>query len=129
VKDVDINITLERIAQNFQLSYKGVDIFNLDLHDFEYLDGETALTASRFLHDFENPAIVRNKEVKYYTLPAQVLTKIVFNDLLPKLREYSHVWGYAPLLIYCLLKSDRQKASTRISKEMWIDVTAFAIPL
>jgi len=45
--------------------------------------------------------------VKYYTLTTQVLTKIVFYNLLPKSREYSHARGSAPLLIYFLLKSIR----------------------
>jgi len=62
VKNVDINTTLERFTRNFQLSSEGVDIFNLDLHDFEYPDGETALTASRFLYNDENPTLIRNEE-------------------------------------------------------------------
>ena len=45
--------------------------------------------------------------MKYYTLFAQVLTKIVYNNLLPKSGEYSDAWGRAPLLIYCLLKCIR----------------------
>ena len=40
-------------------------------------------------------------------LTAQVLTKIVFYNLLPKAGEYSHGWGSAPLLIYYLLKGIR----------------------
>ena len=42
--------------------------------------------------------------MKYYTLTAQVLTKIVFYNLLSKSGEYSHAQDSAPLLIYCLLK-------------------------
>ena len=45
--------------------------------------------------------------MKYYTLTAQVLAKIVFYNLLPKSVEYSHAQGSAPLLIYCLLKGIR----------------------
>ena len=45
--------------------------------------------------------------MKYYALTAQVLTKIVFYNLLPKSGEYSHTWGSAPLLIYCRLKGIR----------------------
>ena len=45
--------------------------------------------------------------MKYYTLTAQVLAKIVFFNLLPKLGEYSHAQGSAPLLIYYLLKGIR----------------------
>jgi len=45
--------------------------------------------------------------VNYYTLTAQVLTKIVFYNLLPKSGEYSHARGSASLLIYCLLKGIR----------------------
>jgi len=52
-------------------------------------------------------ALVRNEEVKYYTLTAQVLTKIIFYNLLPKSGEYSHTRGSAPLLIYYLLKGIR----------------------
>ena len=31
----------------------------------------------------------------------------MFYNLLPKSEEYSHAWGFAPLLIYCLLKGIR----------------------
>jgi len=45
--------------------------------------------------------------VKYYTLTAQVLAKIVFYNLLPKSGEYNHARGSAPLVIYCLLRGIR----------------------
>ena len=50
---------------------------------------------------------MRNEELKLCTLTALVLAKIMFYNLLPKSREYSHAWGSTPLLIYCLLKSIR----------------------
>ena len=81
--NVDINISLEHFARIFKLSCDGAEIFYSDLHDFEYPDGESTLTASRLLHDDDNPGLVRNEEVKRYTLPAQVLAKIIFHDLLP----------------------------------------------
>ena len=65
------------------------------------------LHPSRLLHDDDNAALARNEEVKYCTLIAQVLVKIVFNNLLLKSKEYSHAWDCAPLLIYCLLKGIR----------------------
>ena len=73
VKNVDINISLEGFAQVLHLSCEGVDIFNIDFNDFEYLDGETALIASRLLHDDDNPALMRNEEVKYFILSDQVV--------------------------------------------------------
>jgi len=102
VKNVDINISLERFARIFKLSYEDVKVYRLDLHSFEYPDCENALTASRLLHDY-NPGLVRNEEVKHYTLPAQVIAKIMFHNLLLKSGEYSHAHGCSPLLIYCLL--------------------------
>jgi len=75
------------------LSCEGVDIYNVILNEFEYPNGESALTASLLLHDDENPALVKNDEVKYYTVTAQVLAKIVFYNLMPKSGEYSHAWG------------------------------------
>ena len=96
-KNVDINISLERIARIFKLSCVGVEVFHMDLHDFENPDGENALTASHLLHDDDNTSLMRNKEVKHYTLPAQVLAKIIFHNLLPKSGEYSHARGCAPL--------------------------------
>jgi len=99
----DINISLEKFASLLHLSCERVDIYNVDLHDFVYPEGESAHTASTLLHD-DNPDLVRNEEVKYYTLTAQVLAKIVFYNLLPKSGEYSHARGSAPLVIYCLLK-------------------------
>jgi len=62
----------------------------VDLHEFAYPDVEYIHTASILLHDDDNPALVRNEEVKYYTLTGQVLTKIIFYNLLPKSGEYSH---------------------------------------
>ena len=100
----DIDISLQEFAHLLHLSCEGEDIFNLDLHNFVYPDGESALTASTLLHGDDNPALVRNEEVRRYTLTAQVLAKIVFYNLLPKSGEYSHARGSAPLLIYCLLR-------------------------
>jgi len=73
----DINISLEKFAHLLHLSCEGVDVYNVDLHEFTYPDGEPAHTASILLQDDDNPALVRNEEVKYYTLTAQVLAKIV----------------------------------------------------
>jgi len=103
----DINISLDKFARLLRLSCEGVDIYNVDLNDFEYPDSESALTAFLLLHDDEKPILVRNGEVKYYTLPVQVLAKIVFYNLLPKLGEYSHARGSTPLLFYYLLKGIR----------------------
>ena len=103
----DTNISLDRFAHLLHLSCKGVDIYNIDIHDFEYPDDESAIISSLLLHDDDNPALVRNEKVKYYTLTAPVLTKIVFFNLLPKSVEYSHTRGSAPLLIYCLMKGIR----------------------
>ena len=64
----DINIFLDKFAHLLHLSYEGVDVYNVDLHEFAYLDGESAHTASTLLHDDDNPCLVRNEEVKYYTL-------------------------------------------------------------
>jgi len=103
----DIDISLQQFTHHLHLSCKGVDIYNVDLHDFKYPDGESTHTASTLLHDDDNLDLVRNEEVKYYTLTAQVLAKIVFYDFLPKSGEYSHARGSAPLVIYCLLKGIR----------------------
>jgi len=45
--------------------------------------------------------------VKYYTLTAQVVARIVFYNLVLKSGEYSHAQSSAPLLIYFLLKGIR----------------------
>ena len=55
----DIKIFLEKFTHLLHLSCEGVDIYNVDLHDFEYPDGESALTASLLLHDDDNPALVK----------------------------------------------------------------------
>jgi len=80
----DINISLDKFARLLLLSGEGVDIYNINLNDFEYPDGESALTDSLLLHNDENPILARKEEVKYYTLTVQVLTKIMFYDLFPK---------------------------------------------
>ena len=69
----------------------------MDLHKFEYPEGESALTASYLLNEDENLILARNEEVKYYTLTVQVHTKIVFYNLLSKSGEYSHARGSTPL--------------------------------
>ena len=78
----NIDMTLQEFACHLHLSCEGIDIYNFDLHDFEYPDGESAHTVSTLLHDDDNPGLARNEEVKYYTLTAQVLPKIVFYNLL-----------------------------------------------
>jgi len=103
----DITISVEKFSSLLYLSCEGVDIYNVDLHDFDYPNSESAYTASTPLHDNDNPGLVRNEEVKYYTLIAQVLAMIVFYNLLPKSGKYSHARGSAPLVIYCLLKGIR----------------------
>jgi len=80
----DIDISLQEFAHLLHLSCEGVDVYSLDLHDFEYPAGESALTASTLLHGDDNPGLVRNEEVRYYTLTAQVLAKIIFYNFLPK---------------------------------------------
>ena len=60
----------------------------------------------RLLNNDDNSGLVKNEEVKYYTLIVQVLIKIVFFNLLLKLGEYNHARDSAPL-IYCLLKGIR----------------------
>jgi len=67
---MDINISLNRFAHLLHLSFEGVDIYNIDLHEFEYPDSESAPITSLLLHDDDNPALVRNEEVKYYILTA-----------------------------------------------------------
>ena len=111
---IDINISLEKFACLLHHSFEGVDIHNVDLHDFAYLDGETALTVSQLFHSDENPGLARNEVIKYITLTAQVFTKIVFYNLLPKSRGYSHARRSAPLLIYCLMKGIRFNISKPI---------------
>jgi len=60
----DINISLENFASVLHLSCEEVDIYNFDLHDFEYPDGESAHTTSTLLHDDDNLGLVRNEEMR-----------------------------------------------------------------
>ena len=46
----DIDISLQEFARHLHLSCEEIDVYNLDLHDFVYSDGESALTASTMLH-------------------------------------------------------------------------------
>jgi len=86
------------------LSCGGVDVYTFDLHDYEYPDGESALTASTLIHGDDNPGLVRNEEVNKFTLTSQVLAKFIFYNILSKSGEYSNARGPVPLIIYCLLK-------------------------
>ena len=56
-----IDILLEGFAQILNLSCEGVDIFLLDFNDFEFPDGESALTASRLLHNDDNHGLVKKR--------------------------------------------------------------------
>ena len=103
VKSIDIDISLENFTRLLHLSCKGVDIHNVNLHDFEYQDGETDLTASLASRRWEVGSS-KERRGKVLHSHAQVLAKIVFYNLLPKSGEYCHAHGSAPLLIYCLLK-------------------------
>jgi len=96
------------------MSCEDVEVYHLNLHNFEYPDNEDALTASHLLYDDDNPGLVRNEEVKHYTLPSQVLAKIVYHNLLSKSGEYSHTRGCSPLLIYCLLRGNKVNISKLI---------------
>ena len=100
----DIDIPIARFADLLHLSSGGVDVYTFDLHDFEYPDGESALTASTLIHGDDNPGLVRNEEVNKFTLTSQVLAKFIFYNILPKSGEYSNARGSVPLIIYCLLK-------------------------
>ena len=106
VKGIDIDLSLEKFARLLHLSCNGVYIHNVDLHDFAYPNGETALIASQLLHDDENPGLVRNEEVKYYTLTTQVLAKIMFYNLLPNQENITmhkgplHVWTHILHIYY-----------------------------
>ena len=66
----DIDISLQEFADLLHLSCGGVDVYSFDLQDFEYPAGESALTALTLLHGSDNPGIVRNEEVRNYTLTA-----------------------------------------------------------
>ena len=56
----DIDISLQEFSRHLHLPCEGIDIYNLDLHDFTYPDGESALTASTLLHGDDNPGLVSN---------------------------------------------------------------------
>ena len=64
----DIDISLARFADLLHLSYGGVDVYTFDLNDFEYPNGESALTVSTLIHGDDNPGLVRNEEVNKFTL-------------------------------------------------------------
>jgi len=71
----NINISLDRFAHLLHLFYEGVDIYNVDLHEFDYPDDESVLTASLLLHDDDNPDLVRNEEVKFIHSPPKFYPK------------------------------------------------------
>ena len=82
VKGIDIDLSLEKFVCLLYLSCDGVDIHNIGLNDFAYPDGEIAIIISQLLHGDENSGLVKNEEVKYYSLITQVVAKIVFYNLL-----------------------------------------------
>jgi len=121
----DIDISLQEFAHHLHLSCEGDDIYNLDLHDFVYPDGESSHTASTLLHGDDNPGLVRNEEVKYYTLTAHVLAKIIFYNLLPKSGEYSHARGSVPLIIYCFCEA-LELSSPNLSSVIWFRIISLS---
>ena len=117
----EIDIPLDRFADLLHLSFGGVDVYSFDLHDFEYPDGESALTASTLIHGDDNPGLVRNEEVNKFTFTAQVLAKFVFYNILPKSGEYSHAQGPVPLIIFCLLRGIKINIPRFIASHMASD--------
>ena len=89
----EMKILIEVFARVLHLSCEGANIFDYDLEDYEYPENESPYTASHFLHNDDNPALVENEEMN--TLTAQVLIKITFHNILPKSDEYSHDRGCA----------------------------------
>ena len=81
-------ILIEVFARVLHLSCEGADIYDYDLKDLEYPENESPYTASHLLHKNDNPAFIKNEEVKYYTLTAQVLAEISFYNILLKSGEY-----------------------------------------
>jgi len=66
-----MKIPIEIFSRVLHVSCDGVCIFHYNLEDFEYPENESPFTASRLLHNDDDPALVKNKEVKYYTHMAQ----------------------------------------------------------
>jgi len=77
VENYEMKIPFEVFTRVFHLPCEGADIFHYDLEDFDYPENESSLTAFQLLHNDDNHALVKNEKVKYYTLTAQVLTKII----------------------------------------------------
>jgi len=99
VGDHNIKVPLDVFARILHLSCEGPDMYDFDLEDFDYPENESPYTASHLLHDDDNPTLVKDEELNYYTIMAQVLSKIIFYNPLPKFGEYSNARGCAPLLI------------------------------
>ena len=94
VGNYEINMPMKVFARILHLSSEGVDIYNHDFGIFWELPcNESSLITSYWLHNSENSALVKNEEVKYFTLISQVLVKIIFYNILPKSGEYSHARG------------------------------------
>ena len=73
------------------------------------------------------PILIKNEEVKYYNLTAQVLAKIIFYIIPSKSGEYSHATGCNPLLIYCLLKDIRVKFPSSLSISWCLRISSFRV--
>ena len=117
----DIDIDLSQFADILHLSSGGADVYTFDLHDFDYPDGESALTASTLIHGDDNPGLVRNEVVSRFTLTSQVLAKIIFYNIIPKSGEYSNARGPVPLIIYCLLRGIKINFPRLIATHMGSD--------
>ena len=84
VGDYNIKVPLDVFARILHLSCEGAGVYGFDLKDFDYPENKAPYTASHLLHNDDNPNLEKNEEVKYCTITTQVLTKIVFYNLLPK---------------------------------------------
>ena len=117
----EIDLSIGRFARILHLSSGGADVYTHDLHDFEFPEGESSLTASTLIHGDDNPGLVRNEVVSRYTLQSQVLAKIIFFNIVPKHGEYSHARGCVPLIIYCLLRGIKVNFPRVIASHMGSD--------
>jgi hypothetical protein len=103
VSGIDIKMSFKEFATFIGTPATGLTIFADSLRSFEFPEGHSIESLSECLHGTPVQDVY-NEDIHLYTLPAQILAKIIFHNLVPKTGEFDRARGCVPILIYCFLQ-------------------------
>jgi hypothetical protein len=103
VHGIDIKMSVKDFADFIGIPATGLKILPDSLRSFDFPEGHSIESLSECLHGTPVQDMY-NEDIHLYTLPAQILAKIIFHNLVPKTGEFDRARGCVPILIYCFLQ-------------------------